>query len=226
MDKIISSGPPGGPPATPLVCTMAGSTPPSDGQCPGTGGSPRPSGPAWGGGQRAAPGSNGSLGQASLASLLLLWEQGHSEAGGHHYTGGTWPISAEESKGGVRPLSRRPGSCTSWGDRRGRPPLSGTSSASTCMDVQTSERQSPPSPDHQPGSHLAPVLPLDGGEQVDEHQGRHGHRDQELAAKHSAENKIKINENVRGMEMSNEDIKIKIRKEAEKPENSTNVTCV
>ena len=125
----------------------------------------------------------------------------------------------------MRPLSRRPGSCTSWGDRRGRPPLSGTSSASTCRDVQTSERQSPPSPDHQPGSHLAPVLPLDGGEQVDEHQGRHGHRDQELAAKHSAENKLKINENVRGMEMSNEDIKIKIRKEAEKPENSTNVTC-
>ena len=39
-----------------------------------------------------------SLSQASLASLLLLWEQGHSEAGGHHYTGGTWPKSAEESK--------------------------------------------------------------------------------------------------------------------------------
>jgi hypothetical protein len=103
---------------------------------PGPGGSPRPPGPAWGGGPRAAPGSTGSLGQASLTSLLLLWERGQSEAGekkllepglrleerGHHYTD-IRPISAGESKGGVRPLSRGPGSCTS----RGRPPLTRTS---------------------------------------------------------------------------------------------------
>ena len=42
---------------------------PSSGQA---GGAPRPSGPAWGGGSQAAPRSTGSLGQASLAGLLLL----------------------------------------------------------------------------------------------------------------------------------------------------------
>jgi hypothetical protein len=106
-------GPPGGPPAPPLICAMAVSTPPSDGLCPGPGGSPRPPGPAWGGGPGAAPRSTGSLGQASLTSMLLLWEQGHSEAGGkkllepglsleergHQYTGDIRPISAGESKG-------------------------------------------------------------------------------------------------------------------------------
>ena len=85
---------------------------------------------------------------------------------------------------------------------------------------------------------------MDGGEQVEEHQGRYGRRDQELAAKHNAENKMK-NENVRGLEMfidigeenaensmrktkhaikEDEDIKIKIRKEAEKLKHSMYVS--
>ena len=80
---------------------MVGSTPPSDGLGPDPGRPSRPPGPAWGGGPQAAPGSTGSRGQSSLTSLLLLWEQGHSEEGGikllepglsseergHHYTG-------------------------------------------------------------------------------------------------------------------------------------------
>jgi hypothetical protein len=52
---------------------------PADGLGPGPGRLSRPPGPAWGGGPRAAPGSTDSL---SLTSLLLIWEQGHSEEAG------------------------------------------------------------------------------------------------------------------------------------------------
>ena len=126
----------------------------------------------------------------------MLLEPGFSSRErGHHCTGEIRPITARESREGVRPLSRWPGTGTSWGDRRGRPPLTTrTPSSSTCSGARTSERRSPSSPDHQPGSQHAPGQQLDAEGQVEEHRGRQGQHGQELAAKLGAEKEKVENE--------------------------------
>jgi hypothetical protein len=70
-----------------------------------------------------------------------------------------------------------------------------TLSSSTCSGARTSERRSPSSPDHQPGSQHAPGQHQDPGGQVEEHRGRQGQQVQELAAKLGAEKeKVENNE--------------------------------